>query len=298
MLKSIVCMLLRSVIGLCFFFFFKQKTAYEMQRGLVGSEMCIRDRYQRRVHGMIKKIIGQYIRIHLLGIQLISRQNMQYIFSLLFFLCALQLHLERQVTKMSTFMLKNSPLTFTPVSNIFIEKYMPKARGEFIKVYLLLLKHTISGEPGVSSSILASSLNLLETDIMNALNYWNDKGLIKLNKIDQMGNFNIEFVDLNEDLNKTNNQVDLLSALNSNSTKCMLQDIESLLARPLSPTEMSTYLNWQKEFGFSSELILILIEYCVSKGKSDSRYIEKVALSWHDLKITDIEQAQILIKKS
>eukprot|EP00831_Metopus_contortus_P051398 TRINITY_DN43144_c0_g1_i2.p2 TRINITY_DN43144_c0_g1~~TRINITY_DN43144_c0_g1_i2.p2 ORF type:complete len:189 (-),score=45.62 TRINITY_DN43144_c0_g1_i2:60-626(-) len=34
-----------------FFFFFKQKTAYEMQRGLVGSEMCIRDRYQRRVHG-------------------------------------------------------------------------------------------------------------------------------------------------------------------------------------------------------------------------------------------------------
>eukprot|EP00831_Metopus_contortus_P022118 TRINITY_DN20043_c0_g1_i1.p1 TRINITY_DN20043_c0_g1~~TRINITY_DN20043_c0_g1_i1.p1 ORF type:complete len:239 (-),score=44.82 TRINITY_DN20043_c0_g1_i1:128-844(-) len=34
------------VIGLCFFFFFffKQKTAYEMQRGLVGSEMCIRDR--------------------------------------------------------------------------------------------------------------------------------------------------------------------------------------------------------------------------------------------------------------
>eukprot|EP00831_Metopus_contortus_P056785 TRINITY_DN4890_c0_g1_i1.p1 TRINITY_DN4890_c0_g1~~TRINITY_DN4890_c0_g1_i1.p1 ORF type:complete len:127 (+),score=31.81 TRINITY_DN4890_c0_g1_i1:76-456(+) len=29
---------------LFFIFFFKQKTAYEMQRGLVGSEMCIRDR--------------------------------------------------------------------------------------------------------------------------------------------------------------------------------------------------------------------------------------------------------------
>eukprot|EP00658_Telonema_sp_P-2_P051107 TRINITY_DN39131_c0_g1_i4.p1 TRINITY_DN39131_c0_g1~~TRINITY_DN39131_c0_g1_i4.p1 ORF type:complete len:137 (+),score=34.55 TRINITY_DN39131_c0_g1_i4:21-431(+) len=27
-----------------FFFFFKQKTAYEMLRSLVGSEMCIRDR--------------------------------------------------------------------------------------------------------------------------------------------------------------------------------------------------------------------------------------------------------------
>ena len=27
----------------CHFFFFKQKTAYEMLRSLVGSEMCIRD---------------------------------------------------------------------------------------------------------------------------------------------------------------------------------------------------------------------------------------------------------------
>ena len=28
-------------------FFFKQKTAYEMLRSLVGSEMCIRDRLSR-----------------------------------------------------------------------------------------------------------------------------------------------------------------------------------------------------------------------------------------------------------
>ena len=33
----------------------------------------------------------------------------------------------------------------------------------------------------------------------------------------------------------------------------MLKDIEVLLGRPLSPNEMSIYLNWQKEFGFSSE---------------------------------------------
>eukprot|EP00658_Telonema_sp_P-2_P031541 TRINITY_DN2357_c0_g1_i3.p1 TRINITY_DN2357_c0_g1~~TRINITY_DN2357_c0_g1_i3.p1 ORF type:complete len:383 (+),score=120.44 TRINITY_DN2357_c0_g1_i3:78-1226(+) len=39
------------VFFLFFFFFFKQKTAYEMLRSLVGSEMCIRDRYQRRVRG-------------------------------------------------------------------------------------------------------------------------------------------------------------------------------------------------------------------------------------------------------
>eukprot|EP00831_Metopus_contortus_P011142 TRINITY_DN14413_c0_g1_i2.p1 TRINITY_DN14413_c0_g1~~TRINITY_DN14413_c0_g1_i2.p1 ORF type:complete len:357 (+),score=56.92 TRINITY_DN14413_c0_g1_i2:2-1072(+) len=35
-----------SLVFFFLFFFFKQKTAYEMQRGLVGSEMCIRDRYR------------------------------------------------------------------------------------------------------------------------------------------------------------------------------------------------------------------------------------------------------------
>ncbi|WP_309447258.1 DnaD domain protein [Clostridium sp.] len=195
-------------------------------------------------------------------------------------------------------MLKNKSLGFTPVNNIFIEKYMPQARGEFVKIYLLMLKHNISGELGVSSSILASSLNLLESDIMNALNYWNDQGIIKLTQIDKMGNYNVEFLDLTEEPVKSTKQVDLLEALGSSNTKGMLKDIEVLLARPLSPNEMSIYLNWQREFGFSSELILILMEYCISKGKSDSRYIEKVALSWHDQKITNIEQAQNLIKKT
>mgnify|MGYP007068841177 CR=1 FL=1 len=40
---------LGAILGCFFFFFFKQKTAYEMLRSLVGSEMCIRDR-GRHIH--------------------------------------------------------------------------------------------------------------------------------------------------------------------------------------------------------------------------------------------------------
>lgn len=61
---------------------------------------------------------------------------------------------------------------------------------------------------------------------------------------------------------------------------------------------MTTYLGWQDEFNFSSELILILLEYCVSKGKSDYRYIEKVAIAWHNMNITTIDDAQNYIKKT
>jgi len=198
---------------------------------------------------------------------------------------------------MSTFLFKNKSNKFTPVSNVFIESYMPKARGEFVKVYLLGLKYCISGEPGVNSQIMASSLRLLETDVLNAWSYWNEAGVIKMVSMDNMGNYSIQFLDLSEPQEIKPQDINLLQELNNNSTKDMLQDIEKLLFRPLSPTEMEMYIAWQKELDFSPEIILLLIQYCASRGKNDSRYIEKTALTWFDAKIKNIEDAQSFIKK-
>ncbi|MGG7059222.1 DnaD domain protein [Clostridium nigeriense] len=199
---------------------------------------------------------------------------------------------------MSTFMFKSKPLKFTPVSNIFIERYMPKARGEFVKVYLIMLKYNFTGEPGVNSTVLATSLNLLESDIINALNYWNEEGVIKLVPIDKMGNFNIEFVDLSNDGNANVEKFNLVEELTNTSNGDMLKDIGRLLGRTLSPTEVETYIGWKKEFNFSYELILLLIEYCASKGKTNFRYIEKVAIAWNEMNIKTIDDAQNYIKKT
>lgn len=198
---------------------------------------------------------------------------------------------------MSTFMFKNSSVNYTPVSNIFIEKFMPRARGEFVKVYLLMLKYSLSGEIGVNSTILASTLSLLESDIMNALNHWNEEGIIKLIPVDKFGNFNVEFVDLINIENPPNSDVNLLDELNKDSIRGTMKEIERLLGRPLNPNEMENYLSWQSQFNFSPELILILIEYCVSKGKSDSRYFEKVAIAWFDAGVRTMDHAQTYIKQ-
>ena len=198
---------------------------------------------------------------------------------------------------MSTFMFKSNSMNYTPVSNIFIEKFMPKARGEFVKVYLLMLKYNSSGEIGVNSPITASTLNLLESDIMNALNYWNDEGVINLVPVDKFGNFSVEFVDLdNIDLDSIPD-VSLLDELNKDSIRGTMKEIERILGRPLNPNEMENYLSWQNQFNFSPELILLLIEYCVSKGKSDCRYFEKVAIGWYDSGVRTIEDAQTHIKQ-
>lgn len=198
---------------------------------------------------------------------------------------------------MSTFVFKNSNLNYTPVSNIFIEKYMPKARGEFIKVYLLGLRYCMSGELGVSSDIMASTLHLLESDILNAWNYWNDEGVIKIQPVDNKGNFSISFVELNDIKEDNAEDVNLLQELDNTGVKDMLQDIEKLLARPLSSKEMTMYISWTKDYNFAPEIILLLIQYCASRGKTDWRYIETIALSWFDAKIQSIEDAQTFIRK-
>lgn len=198
---------------------------------------------------------------------------------------------------MSTFMLKHHAINYTPVSNIFIDRYMPKARGEFVKVYLLTLKYCLSGELGVNSTMLAATLHLLESDIMNAWNYWSEEGIVKLIPIDKMGNYSIEFLEIKDEPVEVSSDVSLLEELNRNSVKDMLQEIEKLLARPLSSKEMSTFISWQKDLNFPPEVILLVIQYCISKGKTDSRYIERVAIAWHDANIKTIDEAQLFIKK-
>ena len=49
---------------------------------------------------------------------------------------------------------------------------------------------------------------------------------------------------------------------------------------------------------FSPELILLLINYCVTKGKNNYRYIEKVAIAWNDLNIKTVDDAQEHIRKT
>lgn len=73
---------------------------------------------------------------------------------------------------------------FTSVSNVFIDEYMPKANGEFIKIYLHLLRVVNGGSDALlaelSTEKIADKFNVLESDVMRALNYWSDQGLLSL----------------------------------------------------------------------------------------------------------------------
>lgn len=63
----------------------------------------------------------------------------------------------------------------TAVSNSFIDEYMGTASGEYVKVYLYLLRH--AGE-SVEIPDIADALNHTEADVRRALAYWERTGVL------------------------------------------------------------------------------------------------------------------------
>ena len=63
----------------------------------------------------------------------------------------------------------------TLVANEFIDRYMPSANGEYVKVYLYLLRH--AGEE-VGQAEIADALELTEGDVRRALIRWQRDGLL------------------------------------------------------------------------------------------------------------------------
>lgn len=68
----------------------------------------------------------------------------------------------------------------TILSNVFIDRFMPKANGEFVKVYIYLLRMLSRPKEAFVLSQMADSLLCTEGDILRALKYWETEKLVTL----------------------------------------------------------------------------------------------------------------------
>lgn len=189
----------------------------------------------------------------------------------------------------------------TLVENEFIDNYMAAANGEYVKVYLLLLRHL--NNPCVSLSIahMADCLENTEGDILRALKYWEKEGLLTL-EYDRAGNITgLEVGRVPKHIDSTPEPVsepDIPLApkrspsRNRKELKQILFIAEQYLGKTLTRTDVDTITYFYDSLGFSADLIEYLIEYCVENGHKSMHYIQKVALSWADEHITNVEQAK------
>ena len=68
--------------------------------------------------------------------------------------------------------------TFSPISNHFIDYYMTEANGDFVKIYLYLVRLHYNKEP-ISVSNIADHFNCTEKDVCRAIRYWISVDVLK-----------------------------------------------------------------------------------------------------------------------
>lgn len=241
--------------------------------------------------------------------------------------------------------------SFTTVSDIFIDQYMPKANGEFVKVYLYLLRATGSGAGIATISEIADHFSNTEADIIRALNYWASEGILQVQTGADGQIIGINLCSLsvsgmqaaqsniqsavadNAAQNNLQNGVVNNAAQNISTVNIRMQDsvveklksqtpdkaassqkeytldeikefrknpdiselffiIETYLKHTLSSSDTNMVLYWLDELHFSTDLVEYLVEYCITKGHSSLRYMNKVALGWADAGIKTVDQAK------
>ena len=254
--------------------------------------------------------------------------------------------------------------SFTTVSDIFIDQYMPKANGEFVKVYLYLLRATGSGAGIATISEIADHFSNTEADIIRALNYWASEGILQVQTgadgqimginlcslsvsgmqaaqsniqsavADNAAQNNFQNSVVNNATQNilkngvVNNAAQNISTVNTRMHDSVVEKlksqtpdkaassqkeytldeikefrknpdiselffiIETYLKHTLSSTDTNMVLYWLDELHFSTDLVEYLVEYCITKGHSSLRYMNKVALGWADAGIKTVDQAK------
>lgn len=217
----------------------------------------------------------------------------------------------------------------TLVENEFIDNYMAAANGEYVKVYLLLLRYLHNPSMMLSISQMADLLENTEGDILRALKYWEKEGLLTLECNDSGKVVGVEVGKVQKHhttsrevpasgtaqtapvvpaasatvqtvsaptVSAAGQNVAASAVSHSPEDRRILKQIlfvaEQYLGKTLSRTDVDTITYFYDSLGFSADLIEYLIEYCVENGHKSIHYIQKVALSWADENITSVEQAR------
>ncbi len=192
----------------------------------------------------------------------------------------------------------------TLISNVFLDEYMPAANGEYVKVYLYLLRCLESNTRELSIPVIADKFDYTENDVHRALKYWEKLKLLTLEYDTSKALTGIRLVkdypqeekDAPVPIPKETSVRPPLSPdtapLSQEELKQLVFVCEQYLGKTLSSLEMSRILYFHDSLGFDAELIEYLIEYCVSTRHKSLRYIETVAVSWHKQGYTTVAQAK------
>lgn len=193
-----------------------------------------------------------------------------------------------------------------------VEKHLKIAKEDYIKVLLVLLSST-----SISEEDIAKKSGVSVENICDAIKFWQDTQIISYNNgtispasvcIQQTTNSdnnksNAETTDTTINVSKnikikTKEPVKLSSfevsqrINNTEELKWLRSEAERLFGRFLNQTETNTLVSMFDYAGISADVIVMIIEYCISIDKANIRFIEKTAYSWADMGIDNHQKVE------
>ncbi len=188
---------------------------------------------------------------------------------------------------------QNIAQDITVISNQFIDRYMARADGEFVKIYLLILRHSREGLP-VATERIADILQLTQKDVLRAVHYWEKEGLLSFTQPGQESSSGQEVPSDTPAMapeKHTHSASELSEYIKGSGLDQLIFMAETYIGHPLSVQELNSICYISDELRFSPELLEYLVEYCSERGKKQIRYMEKVAINWYQQGIDTVAKA-------
>lgn len=214
----------------------------------------------------------------------------------------------------------------TPIENIFINDFMPMAHGTYVKVYLLGYKYAKDRDENikVDNRTIAKHLNIPLGDVLNAWDFWENKGIVKKVYIDDDTdiNYSIEFLNLKQlyinnvirpkstqnDIKDDNDNYtkpytatseEILESKNVPAINEMFNEIRLAIKRYITPNEYKRIYEWIDNYNMSPEVIARAFQYSLEKkNRRNISFVEGILRNWYADDITNIEKLdEYLCKK-
>ena len=211
----------------------------------------------------------------------------------------------------------------TLVADEFIDTYMASANGEYVKVYLYILRHQ---NENVDLPSIADALNHTEADVRRALAYWEKMGVLgergdgtdrarrestaavpEAPAAEGRGSF-AGAVQENAsggkrepspqpavaaaEKRKNYGKAELDRLQRDGELSQLLYVAGQYMGRLLKPQDADMLAYLYDGLHMSCDVIEYVIEYCVQNRHNSIRYMEKVALNWHEKGIDTVDKAK------
>ncbi len=217
-------------------------------------------------------------------------------------------------------LINSLPGLATYIPNEFIDNYMTEANGEYVKIYLYLLRCMGKPDCDFSLSKVADHFDYTEKDVSRALKYWEKVQLLRL-EYDSEDNLSGICVLPGQPVTPARSTTDSVESMPVDAPEAEKEvqaptaddiklfkereDIQELifltetyLGRTINQSDLNFIFCWYDQLHFSSDLIEFLIENCIAKGHPSLHYMQKVAEDWYSKNIHTPEEAKQLVSQN